>query len=88
MNDRPKVIPSMPQDQAQRPNNHPHEHIGGRIFGMLVSPLLALAMLLVTAEADKIGLLAVDAGGELLLAYHVVPPAPSTTSEHQHQAFI
>jgi hypothetical protein len=55
---------------------------------MLVSPLLALAMLLIIAEADKAGLLAVDAGGELLLAYHEVPPTPSTSSKHQHQAFI
>ena len=49
---------------------------------MLVYPLLALAMFLVTVEADKAGLLAVDAGGELLLHYHAVPLAPCTTTEH------
>ena len=55
---------------------------------MLDSPLLALVMLLVTAEANKAGLLAVDARGELLLAYHAVAPAPSTATKHQHQDFI
>jgi hypothetical protein len=45
-------------------------------------------MLLVTAEVDKVRLLAIDAGGELLLAYHAVASAPSTTTKHQHQAFI
>jgi len=55
---------------------------------MLVSPLLALAVLLITTEVDKAGLLAIDTGWELLLAYHAVPPALSTTTEHQHQAFI
>jgi hypothetical protein len=55
---------------------------------MLVSPLLVLVMLLVTTEADKARLLAIDTGWELLLAYHVVPPALSTTTKHQHQALI
>ena len=49
---------------------------------MLDSHLLALVMLLVTAEADKVGLLAVDARGEFLLAYHAVALAPSTTTKH------
>jgi hypothetical protein len=49
---------------------------------MLVSPSLALVVLLVAVEADKTGLLAVDAGGELLLAHHAVPLAPFAATKH------
>jgi hypothetical protein len=59
----------------------------GKTSSMIDSPLLALVMLLVTAKSDKAGLLAVDAGGELL-AHHAIAPAPSTATKYQHQAFI
>jgi hypothetical protein len=55
---------------------------------MLVPLLLAVVVLLIAIKADKVGLLAIDTGGELLLAYHEVPPTLSTTTEYQHQAFI
>jgi hypothetical protein len=45
-------------------------------------------MLLIIAKANKTGLLALDAGGELLLAYHAIALAPSTATKHQHQAFF
>ena len=54
---------------------------------MLVSPSLALVVLLIVAEADKIGLIVVHAGGELL-AHLAVPPASFAVTEHQHHAFI
>jgi hypothetical protein len=40
-------------------------------------------MLLFSVEADKAGLLAVDADWELL-AHHAIPPTPFASTEHQH----